>query len=187
MFHPSAANDTLQGRAIQRINNLWGSQHRVHRTGLGDDGKSICLPVCKKKYRPFEFHLKRNRNNGRVDIKVERLYGCRSHSSARKALIEKHGERKGWEPFGQWSLGKAKSAAKRAASSLNVENNGSLSSDTIGYDSSSSSDAMISCGRKDTERQQQSWQTLCHDGMCNWKVRGKLDDIISEIEEERLI
>lgn len=185
MFHPSAANDTLQGRAIQKINNMWGSHHRVHRTGLGDDGKSICIPVCKKKYRPFEFHLKRTRN-GFVEIKVERMYGCCSHSNIRKTVIEKHGERKGWEPFGQWSLSKAKAAAKREAARLNGERNGSPSSDTTGYDSSSSSDATITCTRKDTDSQQQSWQTLCHDGMCNWKVRGKLDDISSEIENERL-
>jgi hypothetical protein len=183
MFHPSAANDTLQGRAIQKINNLWGSHHRVHRTGLGDDGKSIGIPVCKKKYRPFEFHLKRN-ENGRVEIKVERMYGCCSHSNMRKAVIERHGERKGWEPFGQWSLSKAKAAARREASRLNDENN--ALSDSSGYESNSSSDVTISCSRKDSERQQQSWQTLCHDGMCNWKVRGKLDDICSEIEEERL-
>lgn len=28
MFHPSAATDTLQGRAIQKINEVWGEEHR---------------------------------------------------------------------------------------------------------------------------------------------------------------
>jgi hypothetical protein len=128
-----------------------------------------------------------------MEIKVERMYGCCSHSKLRKNVIERHGERKGWEPFGQWSLGKAKSAAKKEAARLNGENNGSLSpgSTSSGYDSSqstSSSDATaspVSCSRKDMDRQQQSWQTLCHDGMCNWKVRGKVDDICLEIENEK--
>ena len=182
------------------MNNTWGSHHRVHRTGYGDDGKSIGIPVCKKKYRPFEFHLKRrsNSNNGRsVEITVERMYGCGLHSDIRKSTIIKHGERKGWEKFGQWSLSKAKAAAKREAARLNGEiatgNNRSCSpcsDSSSGYDSaSSSSEGTISCvNRNDnaTERQQQSWQTLCHDGMCNWKVRGKVDDICLEIEEERL-
>eukprot|EP00956_Cyclotella_meneghiniana_P036965 scaffold133326_cov31-Cyclotella_meneghiniana.AAC.3 len=210
MFHASAAADTLQGRAIQKMNNTWGSHHRVHRTGYGDDGKSIGIPVCKKKYRPFEFHLKKRRNNdGRVEITVERMYGCGLHSDVRKSTIIKHGERKGWEKFGQWSLSKAKAAAKREAARLNndivasVSNNNnnnrsccspSCSDSSSGYDSTSSSSEgtdSSSCvnNRKDTggatERQQQSWQTLCHDGMCNWKVRGKVDDICLEIEEER--
>ncbi|KAL7476121.1 hypothetical protein ACHAW6_002000 [Cyclotella cf. meneghiniana] len=198
MFHPSAANDTLQGQAIQKINNLWGSDHHSRRgsrrAGFEEDRKSIGIPVCKKKYRPFEFHLKRNRN-GLVNIKVERMYGCCSHSNIRKRVIERHGERKGWEPFGQWSLAKAKTAAKKEAARLNGEKSGesSPSTDSSGYDSSQSSSSfdltsssLFSCSRKD-ERQQQSWQTLCHDGMCNWKVRGKLDDISLEIEKERLI
>ena len=202
MFHASAAADTLQGRAIQKMNNTWGSHHRVHRTGYGDDGKSIGIPVCKKKYRPFEFHLKRN-NNGRVEITVERMYGCGLHSDIRKSTIMKHGERKGWEKFGQWSLSKAKAAAKREAARLNNDITASISNrsccspscsdSSSGYDSASSSsegtDSSTCVNRKDTggatERQQQSWQTLCHDGMCNWKVRGKVDDICLEIEEER--
>eukprot|EP00956_Cyclotella_meneghiniana_P040556 scaffold199112_cov20-Cyclotella_meneghiniana.AAC.1 len=181
MFHASAAADTLQGRAIQKMNNTWGSIHRVHRTGYGDDGKSIGIPVCKKKYRPFEFQLKHN-NNGRVEITAERMYGCGLHSDVRKSTIMKHGERKGWEKFGQWSLSKAKAAAKREAARLNnndiaasISNNNnnnnnnnnrsccspSCSDSSSGYDStSSSSEGTMSCvNRKDTggatERQQQ--------------------------------
>lgn len=189
MFHPSAATDTLQGRAIQRINDVWGEDK--HRGW--DNYKNIGIPVCKKKYRPFEFQIKKKNKMGRVEISVVRMYGCGMHSNLRKSVIEKHGERSGWEPFGQWSLGKAKAAARREGQRLNAQLSNSFVSlsdaSSSGYDSSRSSsseeDSSALCLIEDT-RQQQPWQTLCSHGTCNWKIRGKFDDICSEIEEERM-
>lgn len=125
------------------------------------------------------------------------MYGCSAHSNIRKHLIEKHGERKGSEPFGQWSLGKAKTAARRETQRLNAELNNSSSclSDTTsasssGYESSLSSSSLEEdvtlCTVIDDTRQQQPFNSLCANGSCNWKIRGKIDDICSEIEEERL-
>mmetsp|Transcript_24676 Transcript_24676/g.59496 ORF Transcript_24676/g.59496 Transcript_24676/m.59496 type:complete len:197 (+) Transcript_24676:420-1010(+) len=191
MFHPSAATDEPQSRAIQNINEVWGQDK--HRGW--NDYKNIGIPVCKKKYRPFEFQIKKKNKFGAVEIKVVRMYGCSAHSNIRKSLIERHGERKGWEPFGQWSLSKAKAAAGRETRRLNAELNNSssclsdTSSSSSGYDSarslSSEEENGSLCLIEDT-RQQQPWQTLCSNGSCNWKIRGKFDDICSEIEEERL-
>jgi hypothetical protein len=192
MFHPSAATDTLQGRAIQRINELWGQDK--HRGW--ENYKNIGIPVCKKKYRPFEFKIqsKAGGGSGGMEITVVRMYGCCSHSNIRKKVIERHGEREGWEPFGQWSLRKAKDAAKKEMQRLNEQMNAlspSLSSDTFSSSSSSEDDEenepLCFIGETSTSiKQQQPWQTLCANGTCSWKVRGKFDDICSEIEEERL-
>lgn len=192
MFHPSAATDTLQGRAIQKINDVWGQSDR-----RGENYRNIGMPVCKKKYRPFEFQIKRRNKLGGVEISVMRMYGCAAHSNTRKAAIERHGERKGWEPFGQWSLGKAKAAARRETARLNAELNNSSAclsvsssfTSSSGYDSSrstSSEDEDASLCLIEHDRQQQPWDRLCSNGNCNWKIRGKFDDIESEIEEERL-
>lgn len=200
MFLPSAATDTLQGRAIQHINNTWGSHpHSISRSNWSEGYKTIGIPVCKKKYRPFEFRVRRkNEKTGEVEIVVERMYGCGSHSGVRKMVIERHGERRGWEPFGQWSLSKAKAAARKETVRLNAElnENGSASGgNSEGYDSTTSSSEgetssppAMYCRREDITslKRQQSWQTLCHNGMCNWKMKGKRDDICEEIESERL-
>eukprot|EP00970_Alexandrium_tamarense_P015092 scaffold4733_cov170-Alexandrium_tamarense.AAC.6 len=200
MFLPSAATDTLQGRAIQHINNTWGSHpHSIARSNWSEGYKTIGIPVCKKKYRPFEFRVRRkNEKTGEVEIVVERMYGCGSHSGVRKMVIERHGERRGWEPFGQWSLSKAKAAARKETVRLNAElnENGSASGgNSEGYDSTTSSSEgetssppAMYCRREDITslKRQQSWQTLCHNGMCNWKMKGKRDDICEEIESERL-
>ena len=141
MFLPSAATDTLQGQAINKVNEVWGEDK--HRGW--DNYKSLGMPVCKKKYRPFNFTLKRKNPMGGIDIKVVRMYGCACHSNLRKEIIEKHGERNGWEPFGQWSLGKAKAAARREVMKLNAQlgnscSNLSAASSSSGYTSSSSSE-----------------------------------------------
>jgi len=192
MFHPSAATDTPQGIAIQKINDVWGQDS--HRGW--ENYKNIGIPVCKKKYRPFEFQIKRkNKLGGGVDISVIRVYGCAAHSNIRKCIIEQHGERKGWEPFGQWSLGKAKAAARRETTRMNEElyNSStclSISSSSSGYDSSRSTlseeqTAPLCLIPPEDTRQQQPWQTLCANGSCNWKIRGKFDDISSEIRNDR--
>jgi hypothetical protein len=100
MFAKSAANDTLQGRAIQGINEKWGE-------GKWNGRETIGIPVCKKKYAPFSF------KNEAGEIKVQRTFGCRCHSDIRKEKIEMHGLREGWEPFGQWSMRKAQILARR--------------------------------------------------------------------------
>jgi hypothetical protein len=187
MFHPSAATDTLQGRAIQKINEVWGEEHRGW-----ESYKNIGIPVCKKKYKPFDFTIRRRNENGEVEIKVVRMYGCHSHSNIRKAIIEKHGERNGWEPFGQWSLTKAKDAARREAKRLNAQRISSDSSaSSSGYDSSvstssSEEETTSFCMIKEDFQGQQPWQGLCNNGKCNWKMRGKYDDIQEEISEELL-
>ncbi|KAL7532626.1 hypothetical protein ACHAXR_004741, partial [Thalassiosira sp. AJA248-18] len=194
MFHPSAATDTPQGSAIQKINDVWGQD--LHRGW--DNYKNIGIPVCKKKYRPFEFQIKKKNKLGGVEISVVRMYGCSMHSNIRKSVIERHGERKGWEPFGQWSLSKAQAAARRETQRLNAQLNNSstclsvssASSSSSGYDSalsssSSEEETASPCFNRDS-KQQQPWHALCANGSCNWKIRGKIDDICSEIEEERL-
>jgi hypothetical protein len=179
MFHPSAATDTLQGRAIQNINAVWGEEHRGW-----ENYKNIGIAVCKKKYRPFEFQIKQKNKLGEVEISVVRMYGCSCHTNIRKKIILQHGERNGWEPFGQWSLGKAKAAAKKETQRLNAEmNHNTCSRDTLlsGYTSELENVSLCYVG---DSKQQQPWQTLCANGTCNWKIRGKFDDICSEIEEE---
>jgi hypothetical protein len=214
MFHPSAATDTLQGRAIQHINETWGED--THRGW--EDYKSLGVPVCKKKYRPFEFKIRRRRvknssnsssssksstttatnKNGEtagVEICVVRMYGCACHSLIRKQIILQHGERKGWERFGQWSLSKAKEAAKKETIRLNANvtmlkqllpglkydtTTSSSSEDENDIDNTTS----LSYITNGTKHKQQPWETLCSNGTCNWKISGKCDDIISEINEE---
>ena len=147
MYISSAATDTLQGRAMQRINTTWGddgSQQRQGRESLGG-------PVCKKKYKPFLFRLvqvplqedaddepemlrSKTRRTGTSSkspptvpsastcawqVQVERLYGCACHHELRRQTILRYGERPGWEPFGQWSLKKALQRAKQETIRLN--------------------------------------------------------------------
>lgn len=136
MFTRSAARDTKQGQAIQEVNAKWGEDC------LGRSGReTIGIAVCKKKYNPFQFHVVQvspggsslvMENNGkstqtkteqlkRVEVLVERLYGCQCHHNRRKEKIVKHGVRPGWQPFGVWSLKKALDVAKREEARLNRE------------------------------------------------------------------
>jgi hypothetical protein len=57
----------------------------------------------------------------RVMVVVERLYGCRCHHPQRKRVIERHGVRNDWQPFGVWSLAKAQAQAKCETVRLNRE------------------------------------------------------------------
>lgn len=109
MFIRSAAADTLQGRAIQDVNTRWGGDFRKW-----NGRETIGLPVCKKKYAPFTIVKKEGAKGGRNRWTVQRMYGCHMHSHLRQKVIERYGERKGWEPFGQWSIAKAKVAARKA-------------------------------------------------------------------------
>uniref|UniRef100_A0A6U0FMW0 Uncharacterized protein n=1 Tax=Helicotheca tamesis TaxID=374047 RepID=A0A6U0FMW0_9STRA len=172
MFIRSAAADTPQGRAIQNINTRWGADFRKWN-GM----ETIGIPVCKKKYAPFDIKVVRN-ENGIPKVTVERLYGCKCHSHLRKKLIERHGERKGWEPFGQWSLRKANAMAKRETERLNAEyrQEAELSDSSSGESSNSSFSS--------EDERFPSWKTICSNGLCTWKMRGKFDDIFSEIHNK---
>lgn len=121
MFIKSAAMDTLQGRAMQAVNEKWGE-------GKWNGRETIGIPVCKKKYAPFAF------KNEDGAVKVERMFGCRCHSEIRREKIEMHGVRNGWEPFGQWSMRKAQELARReteknAAATTKIDDAAVVSSD----------------------------------------------------------
>ena len=105
--------------------------------------------MCKKKYTPFTISKDESKESG---YRVERMFGCHCHSNIRRKIIEINGEREGWEPFGQWSIDKARQSA--IASLKQGEAPPKLS--------------------------------LCNNGMCAWKKRGKLDDIIDEISNRSL-
>jgi len=153
MFIRSAASDTLQGKAIQSVNEKWGvedARHQGWRSGL----ETIGIAVCKKKYAPFSFSVTYEENGKgerKKKIVVNRMYGCHCHSQIRKARIEKYGERKGWEPFGQWSLHKVRKLAKVEMERLNRQppllkvigdstNSGITTTTTTSAESESSSD-----------------------------------------------
>ena len=166
MFMKSAAADTLQGRAIQNVNEQWGDDFRKW-----NGRESIGIPVCKKKYAPFMIVKKMNDKNGKVVISVQRMYGCHVHSHLRKKVIEQHGERKGWEPFGQWSISKAKLMARRAMESINK---------ILNVNESKNED------RDDNLISKAHWKQICHNGSCAWKMKGKFDDISDELSQESI-
>lgn len=171
MFIASAANDTLQGRAIHKINELWGADFRSW-----NGRETIGIPVCKKKYAPFNFRMV-TEENGLKKVKVVRMYGCVCHSHLRQNIIRKEGPRKGWEPFGQWSMKKAVGIAKRFAQKINQERQ--------------DENACIICSSSSDEEREPSsppsttmaLKNLCQNGQCAWKVRDKFDDINAEIFE----
>lgn len=165
MFIKSAANDTLQGKAIHSINERWGKD-KTFKNWSGTE--TIGIPVCKKKYAPFDFR-KRVMKDGRVHIEAVRNYGCALHSHLRQATIKKYGTRKGWEDFGQWSLKKAQKMARESSDRLNA----SMSEASGESDSSSDSDVDYSFSLKG----------LCNNGRCVWKMKHKYDDVFEEIQE----
>ena len=164
MFFSSAASDTPQGRAIQAMNERWGNDFRkwVGRETIG-------IPVCKKKYSPFNVRVKKQ-ENGQVKILVERMYGCSCHSGFRKQLIEKHGERKGWEPFGQWSLSKALSLARKMMDKIKT---GHFDRKYEATDAEASDEDEIAG----------AWKSICYNGRCAWRIKSKYDDITNDENE----
>lgn len=158
MFIKSAANDTLQGKAIQGINTKWGEGQWAGRETIG-------ISVCKKKYSPFVFKIVRDAQ-GRPKVTVERMFGCHCHSGIRKALIAEHGCRTGWEPFGQWSLRKAQEQAKRESGRLEEE------------DGLTSDESWSSGGEEEVVG------AICHNGNCTWKSRQKFDNVKRELTGE---
>lgn len=213
MFSRSLATDTLQGKAIQSVNERWGHDvfDRAGRESLG-------INVCKKKYTPFYFPvLKRVQNdaasteNGggggaaggsgtwKSKVQVERRYGCRIHTNLRRQVIEQHGERDGWEPFGQWSMKKALEMAKKETARLNSPEVMEAYMNLVGATSTSchvdqeddeedvsfsSSTATSSASSSDTCRPCSPRPTvapICNNGNCIWKVKSAYDDIYYEM------
>lgn len=192
MFIRSAANDTLQGKAIQAVNEKWGEDFRKW-----GGRETIGIPVCKKKYSPFSFSImqaeeediffednaivgaNQRRRRPKLEVVVNRMYGCKCHSDLRKAVIEQHGVRKGWEPFGQWSLKKAQDLARKETERLNEPRplkSSPASDSSTGYTTSedwTSSD--------DEKLSNNLLPSMCNNGSCTWKVKAKYDDIYAEI------
>lgn len=154
MFARSAANDTLQGRAIHAINEKWGE-------GKWNGRETIGIPVCKKKYAPFSFTNKDGK------IVVERMFGCKCHSDLRKEKIEAHGVRDGWEPFGQWSIAKARELAKRESDKLN------------GNTSDEKEAAIVSSDEEPLPLEE--LKSMCSNGKCAWKMKRKFDNVRREM------
>lgn len=179
MFIASAANDTLQGRAIHAINEKWGTNFQ-NWTGR----ETIGIPVCKKKYAPFDFR-KRTDSDGKIRVEVVRMYGCACHSHLRESVIQRHGERKGWEPFGQWSMKKAQALAKKTAEKLNTVYSGDEKEQEDACPMTETLTSSSSCSlSSDSHDLHLAWKRLCHNGKCAWKLKHKYDDVVSEIHEK---
>lgn len=152
VFMKSAAMDTLHGKAIQSVNDRWKVSDLDHN-------------VCKNKYTPFVTTKHTDPITGRVSMTVTRTYGCHFHSDLRKKVIEKYGERRGWEPFGQWSLLKACRVAKKLTNNLD--------------------------NKRDQNNSNNNENKLCYvrpigaNGSCVWKVKSKYDDIMEELSEQK--
>lgn len=204
MFIKSAASYTNQGKAIQSINEKWGEQTSGTRRPWGGR-ETIGIQVCKKKYSPFLFTVEetdhdendaKNCNNTGAScaerkriVKVVRLFGCPHHSDLRKEKIECHGVRKGWEPFGQWSLRKAQQLARGINIKLNLTDSKSSTNKQVeredrhdlllsqeGRAKEVCDENCTSCSNIDDEI-----RTICHNGKCLWKKRDKHDDVYREI------
>ena len=145
---------------------------------------ALAIPVCKKKYTPFIVKRRMNNNNladeeeNEYTYTIERMYGCHVHSKIRKTVIQKLGERPGWEPFGQWSMDKATAELKhklKEAEKQNKENQSSNRTNNITQNNRTK--------RRDnnTTTTTTTTVTLCTSGKCNWKRAGKLDDIEREL------
>lgn len=164
--------------------------------------ETIGIAVCKKKYKPFQFRVLKERGGVKVAV-AERLYACQCHHAARKAVIEQHGVRQGWQPFGVWSLRKAQEQArletirlnnnlqcvaisdttlikgsKKNASLTSISNDGDSSTDTEETDTEVSySNTKV----PETAILRKSLSSVCLNGACTWKVESAYDDIYKEM------
>jgi hypothetical protein len=172
IFFSSAASDTPQGQAIQSINQRWGEDFRKW-----GGRETIGIPVCKKKYAPFQIRVKKQ-DNGQVKILVERMYGCSCHSALRKQMIDGHGERKGWEPFGQWSLSKALTLARKMSNTIK---GGRLEGK---LETSAEADCDEDCEDQEIRG---PWNSICNNGKCAWKIKSKYDDIVHDENEGTIV
>ena len=207
MFHPSASRE-LQGLAIHAINEKWGVHKSIQSKSNQSSSSSsrnhwigretIGIPVCKKKYAPFDFR-KIVLKDGKVHVQVVRMYGCKCHSHLRAETIKRFGERKGWEPFGQWSLKKAQILSKKLQERLSLSLDASTSlirrigsagstSDSSDADenengSYSTSFELNSRSHSTNDNSFAAWKKLCHNGNCTWKMKHRYDDVVEEIHE----
>jgi len=203
MFIKSAASYTNQGKAIQSINEKWCEQSSGTRRPWGGR-ETIGIQVCKKKYSPFLFSVEstdHDENDAKKSnstsascvqrkkiVKVVRMFGCPHHSDLRKGKIECHGVRKGWEPFGQWSLRKAQQHARGVSIKLNSTDSKN-SMNKKGDDNSKNGIEISNDGStKEVDSENSSScpntdeiKTICHNGKCLWKKRDKHDDVYREI------
>ena len=173
MFIKSAASDTAQGKAIQAVNERFSDASNTGGS-CWNGRETIGIAVCKKKYAPFHFSVKTNPVDGIKFVHVERMFGCKCHSGVRKAAIEAHGERTGWEPFGQWSLAKAQDLARRETERINRSNN-----DSAVISDSKLSGAQLSSS--DSSDDEDAFKSLCHKGNCTWKMKAKYDNVYREV------
>lgn len=201
MFIKSAASYTNQGKAIQSINEKWGDESSGRRPWGGRE--TIGIQVCKKKYTPFLFSVEtpdddendaKNCNDNAASVgerkrvvKVIRMFGCPHHSDIRKAKIGCHGLRKGWEPFGQWSLRKAQQLARRetirlnSSEDLNDEQGDKVGKKVAALSCGGSNGLASEPGSENFDSSIEEIKTICHNGKCLWKKRDKYDDIYHEI------
>lgn len=147
MFIRSAAADRglRQSQAIQSVNEKWGEGRWCGRETIGIQvckkkysPFSFTTTVVETTAKQPSSTSSSSSNkaasaaattpkegtttcNRRRVVKVERMFGCPHHSKLRKRVIEQHGERPGWEPFGQWSMKKAQELARRETRRLNGE------------------------------------------------------------------
>mmetsp|Transcript_21553 Transcript_21553/g.31564 ORF Transcript_21553/g.31564 Transcript_21553/m.31564 type:complete len:224 (+) Transcript_21553:295-966(+) len=187
MFVKSATMHTPQGRAIQDSNERWG-ESPFDPSFISNNGQPvnnyIGIPVCKKKYTPFQVRsaitvpVSSKTSSGTpksmdIDFAVERMYGCACHSDLRKKVIEKHGERTGWEPFGQWSLAKAKSSATKI---IRLETKKSLAG------SKRKIDFEDAFKHKKKKRVRHKMIAICENGSCIVKETDEYDNINTELQ-----
>jgi hypothetical protein len=206
MFARSAAMDTLQGKAIHSINMKWGETttakatrgrgggsgggKQYHTVGGGQQSpgrETIGIAVCKKKYKPFEFRVvsRPPEQGGGVKVVVERLYACQCHHAARKSVIEQHGVRQGWQPFGVWSLRKAQDLARQETMRLNSTDSSASATDGETTSDSEDTDTEVGTSHASTMGSsailRKSLGNICLNGACTWKVESAYDDIYKEM------
>lgn len=197
MFTTSAADraDQLQSTAIQACNVKWG-EDSLARSGR----ETLGIAVCKKKYTPFCFPVTTKQCSDGASVKhvgVIRMFGCAVHHPQRLQSIQKHGLRKGWQDFGQWSLRKAQELAKEESKRLN-EDKLSLPSDDAesdddmsslaetsvsSFSTSSSSSPLSRTSIKTTPTTFANANYMCRNGNCAWKIQSAFDDVAEEVSE----
>ena len=187
MFARSAAADTLQGQAMQRVNERFGSD------SLGREGReSLGMAVCKKKYTPFSFPMI-TAPDGTVQVSAERRLGCRAHHGLRQTVVAQHGMRPGWEPFGQWTYKKANDLARKDTAKRNrkVAAAGDCTTTEDEVSLSSAEDAAVAvCANPNSSASSSSFaannfRSLCWNGNCLVRHESMYDDVEAECRQRQ--